>query len=74
MADFSFLAKALIGLGVGLALLGLILLGLIKFLAIGRLPGDVVWQRDGFTLYFPVASSIILSVILTILLNFFVRR
>ena len=41
---------------------------------IGRLPGDIRIQREGFTLYFPLATSILLSVILTLILNFLFRR
>jgi hypothetical protein len=39
----------------------------------GRLPGDIRIQRDGFSFYFLLASSILISVILTILLNLFLR-
>jgi len=41
---------------------------------IGRLPGDIRIQREGFTFYFPLATSILLSVILTLVLNFLFRR
>jgi|DewCreStandDraft_2_1066082.scaffolds.fasta_scaffold00423_50 hypothetical protein len=60
------LAKTLIILGVVIALLGVILLiaGRIPFL--GRLPGDIVIQRDGFVFYFPLMTSIIVSILLTI--------
>lgn len=40
---------------------------------LGRLPGDIRIERDGFTFYFPLASSILVSVILTILLNVIAR-
>lgn len=39
-----------------------------------RLPGDILIQRDNFTFYFPLVSSILLSIILTILLSLFFRR
>ena len=35
---------------------------------IGRLPGDFTWRRGNFTFYFPLATSIIISIVLTILL------
>lgn len=38
-------------------------------LPLGRLPGDIRIERDGFSFYFPLASSIIVSILLTILLN-----
>jgi len=41
---------------------------------IGRLPGDIRIQREGFTFYFPLATSILLSIILTLILNFLFRR
>ena len=41
---------------------------------IGRLPGDIRIQRGGFSLYFPLATSILLSIILTLILNFLFRR
>lgn len=36
---------------------------------LGRLPGDIHIERDGFSFYFPLVSSILISVLLTILLN-----
>ncbi len=55
----------------GAILLGLGLLflvgGRIPFL--GRLPGDIVLQRDGLTVFFPLATMILVSVVLTIVLN-----
>jgi len=36
---------------------------------LGRLPGDIRIERDGFSFYFPLASSILVSVVLTIILN-----
>lgn len=63
-------------LGVFLILFGLILTldiaklsEIISKTKIGNLPGDIVYKRDGFTLYFPLATSIIVSVVLTVVLN-----
>ena len=39
----------------------------------GRLPGDIRIERDGFSFYFPLASSILISVVLTILVNVIIR-
>jgi hypothetical protein len=57
-----------------LAILGvlLVLAGRIPF--IGRLPGDIVYQRGNFTLYIPLMTMLILSLLLTILLNLLFRR
>ncbi|MGD8402637.1 MAG: DUF2905 domain-containing protein [Anaerolineales bacterium] len=35
----------------------------------GRLPGDIRIERDGFSFYFPLASSIVISILLTIIIN-----
>lgn len=39
-----------------------------------RLPGDIFIKKDNFTFYFPIVTSIILSIILTLIINFFFRR
>ena len=41
---------------------------------IGRLPGDFTVRRGNFTFYFPLATSIVASILLTILFSFFTRR
>jgi hypothetical protein len=43
-------------------------------LGLGRLPGDIVVERKGFRLYAPIATSIIVSLILTALLNLVFRK
>jgi hypothetical protein len=45
-----------------------------RFLPLGRLPGDIVVRRPNFTFYFPVVTSILLSILLTVILWFFQRR
>ncbi|MCC7123728.1 MAG: DUF2905 domain-containing protein [Acidobacteria bacterium] len=40
---------------------------------LGRLPGDIVIERENFRFYFPIATSIIVSIILTIVLSLFRR-
>ena len=62
------LARALLFGGLGLALVGGLLLVLAK-LGVGGLPGDVVYRRGSFTLYVPLGLMLLLSVVLTILLN-----
>jgi hypothetical protein len=62
--------KVLVVLGLGIAGLGLlIMLGA----PIGRLPGDIYVKRDGFSFYFPLTTSIVLSIILTLVFSFFRR-
>jgi ribose/xylose/arabinose/galactoside ABC-type transport system permease subunit len=58
--------KLLITLGVVLLLAGLLWPWLSK-LGLGRLPGDIAIKRDGFGFYFPITTSIIVSVVLSLL-------
>lgn len=68
------IARILIILGLLLLLLGGIIYVLDRTgLQLGRLPGDIRIQRDNITCLFPLATSIFLSIVLTILLNIFVR-
>ncbi|WHE08287.1 DUF2905 domain-containing protein [Thermoanaerobacterium thermosaccharolyticum] len=67
---FQEFGKALIGIGVVLVIIGIIFLLGGKF-GIGHLPGDIILKRDNFTFYFPLMSSIILSVVLTLILWLF---
>ncbi|MFS0612566.1 DUF2905 domain-containing protein [Lederbergia ruris] len=39
-----------------------------QFVKIGKLPGDIIIKKENFTFYFPVVTSILLSVILTVVL------
>jgi uncharacterized protein HemY len=57
---------------IGLAIAGLGLLIMIG-VPLGRLPGDVAIRRGNFSFYFPLATSILLSIILTLILAFFRR-
>jgi len=43
-------------------------------LGLGKLPGDVTIERRNVTFYFPLATSIIVSLVLTLLLNLWLRR
>jgi uncharacterized membrane protein YkgB len=71
MFGFGGLGKMLILLGVFIILIGVLLLIGEKIPWIGRLPGDIVIRRKNFTFYFPLATSILLSIILTLLLTLF---
>ncbi|MCX8163878.1 MAG: DUF2905 domain-containing protein [Aquificaceae bacterium] len=64
----SELGKLLLLVGLLLVVLGLLLTLFEKLpLGLGRLPGDMVIKRDGFTLYIPLATSIVLSVLFSVL-------
>jgi Protein of unknown function (DUF2905) len=68
------LGRFLILFGVVVVVVGAALLFLPRIPWLGRLPGDIVVQRERFTFYFPLATSIVVSIALTILLNLFFRR
>jgi hypothetical protein len=72
----SALGKGLIVAGVCIALVGGLLLLADRFpwLRLGRLPGDISVQRDGFRLYFPLGTSLLLSVVLSLVLWLLSRR
>jgi hypothetical protein len=73
MQDLSWVAKLLIYSGLGIAGLGalLLLLSRIPGFRVGRLPGDIYIQNDGFTFYFPVVTMLLISGVLTLLLYLF---
>jgi len=66
VVDFG---KLLLALGAIIAIVGLalILLGRTN-LPIGRLPGDIIYRGKNATFYFPLATSILISVVLSVLL------
>ncbi|HOE12075.1 MAG TPA: DUF2905 domain-containing protein [bacterium] len=66
--------RILLFLGAVLMLLGLLFTFAGKIPWIGRLPGDIRIERENFSFYFPIVTCIILSVLLTILLNLFGGR
>ena len=64
------MGKALVLIGLGIAALGVaIMLGV----PIGRLPGDIYVRRGNFSFYFPLATSIVLSILLTLIFALFRR-
>lgn len=71
---FDALARMLILFGLVLVAIGGILLFIGKVPFIGRLPGDIYVQRKNFSFYFPLTTSILLSILLTILFSLFRRR
>jgi hypothetical protein len=81
MPDLSDLGRMLMVAGVALLAVGALLAFLGRsptpgsfFGWLGRLPGDVLIKRDHFTFYFPLVTSIVISVVLSLLLYFFSRR
>lgn len=84
MIDWGGLGRLLIGIGVALAVLGGLLLLAGRnpgvgslFSWVGKLPGDIFIKRDNFSLFVPLGTSILLSVLLSLvfyLLSWIVRR
>jgi hypothetical protein len=71
MAD---LGKLLLVLGGGILLIGVVLLLAGRFnLPLGRLPGDISYRGKNTVVYFPLATSIIISIVLSLILWLFNR-
>jgi hypothetical protein len=66
------MSRGLIIFGIVLIAIGL-LWPVISKLGLGRLPGDIVIERENFRLYVPLATSLVISVVLSLLLWFFNR-
>jgi hypothetical protein len=64
------LGRLLLMVGLAIFVLGLVVM-LAEKLGFGRLPGDLVFKRKNLTVYFPLVSSIVLSIVATLLLNLF---
>ncbi len=64
-------AKLLIVAGVVLVVVGLLWQVGGKFISLGRLPGDIVVEKENFRFYFPITTSILLSILLTLIFSFF---
>jgi Protein of unknown function (DUF2905) len=62
------LAKGLILLGAVLIAVGLILLFFQKVPFLGKLPGDILIKRENFTFYFPLATGIVVSLLISLIL------
>jgi hypothetical protein len=67
------IGKLLIGGAIVLLVLGGLFLVLGR-LGLDRLPGDLVFKRGNFTVYFPIGLMILISIVATIVLNLFFRR
>jgi hypothetical protein len=70
------MGKLFILVGALFVVIGLLLTFVFPLLSlkIGRLPGDVYIKRDNFTFYFPLTTSILLSVLLTLVLSLLSRK
>ncbi|HEV8616786.1 MAG TPA: DUF2905 domain-containing protein [Methylomirabilota bacterium] len=66
--------RGLLVLGVVIALAGLVIIVVGRVPWLGRLPGDIHIQRGNWSFYFPLATSLVVSVLLTLLFWLFGRR
>ena len=75
MQGFETMGKMLILMGLFVLLLGLVMTFAprLKIPFLGRLPGDIRIEREGFSFYFPIVTCIVLSLLLTLLLNLIAR-
>jgi hypothetical protein len=71
--DTGLLGRILLVVGGLIALTGLLLVAG-RRLPFGRLPGDISGSRGGFTYFIPIGTSLVLSLVLTIVLNLLLRR
>ena len=74
MPEWATLGKILIGIGLGIIALGVLLAVVDRvpglgnaFSWLGKLPGDISIKRENFSFYFPIATSIVLSILLSLL-------
>lgn len=73
MTGLEGTGRVLIVAGAVIIILGLVLAFSGKLPFLGRLPGDILIRRDGFSFYFPVVTFLIISVIVTIIVNVVMR-
>ena len=68
------LGRILIVLGAAAVLIGVLFVLAPRIPWLGRLPGDILIRRGTFTFYFPIVTCVVVSVILTLILNLLGRR
>jgi len=69
MSEISGIGKLLITIGIIIIVAGLIISFMPKIPYLGKLPGDIHIKRKNFTIYFPLTTSIIVSIIASIILT-----
>jgi hypothetical protein len=74
MNDFFSFGKILLIIGLIIAGVGLFIMFAGKIPWIGRLPGDFLCKGKNFTFYFPLATSLLISIVLTLILWFIGRK
>ena len=71
--EIQGLAKFVIVAGIVLTIVGVLMLLSPKLPFIGKLPGDFYFKKDGMSFYFPLATSIIVSIVLSLVISFLFR-
>ena len=72
--ELSTVGKWILAAGLGIAALGLVVILAAKSgIPLGSLPGDIRIERKGFFLSFPIVTGIVLSILLTVLINLAIR-
>ena len=74
MPELYTLGKALLVLGIVIAVIGGLLMAGGSLGLLGKLPGDISFQRGNLKVYFPLATMLLVSIILSLLMNLFLRR
>lgn len=62
------MAKVMILIGVVLIAIGLVILVFPRLPILGKLPGDILVKKENYTFYFPLATSIVISIIISLIL------
>jgi len=65
--------RTLVWIGGGLLAMGLLFMLMSKIPGFGRLPGDILIKRENVTIFIPLGTMILVSVVLTLLLNLIAR-
>ncbi len=74
MPGFGGLGKVLILSGIMLIIIGVVLIALHKIPFLGKLPGDIYISKKNVTFYFPLATSLLISLILSFILWLWSKR
>lgn len=74
MDGISYIGRFLVIVGLVIIALGLLLMLSGKVHWLGRLPGDIVIERKNFIIYFPLATSILISLLITLIFWIFGRK
>ena len=68
------IGRLLVIFGVVIVIAGVVFMFADRIPFLGRLPGDIVIRRKNFVVYFPLVTMLIISILLTLILNFFTRK